>query len=303
MDDSREEKSLPQQELPVSKNIFQLEGLIAEKKIDLMAKIDALDSISVLHDPEDIQEQLERAKNTAKQLIDKLPEKQKAIESLIRKYTIDIPLDSVFVDELLFLTERHLQTPENQRDQLFYQQEQEVVQNALNSLRYRKAIEKHERGKEEEFDIEISGGRTFKFFVSENADRIRMELPLVKDPNREQVEIGPTAVVDILGQKLSLDDYKKIAETTLSFKGKAGQICRAYAQAIEIWAELYTEGKEAENALFVRKMRAHDVRKAFGGEDPRIGPFTDIPLNAIFTHVRSRYPSINQSTVPQPFES
>lgn len=285
----------------IERNVASLAGIISEKKRDLGEKLEMINTVVVLgDDPED---RVGRARTTTQLALESLPQKQTIIEGLITDYGIGTPIDEVFVDDMLSVAQRNLLTLQDKRDDIFQEHEKEMVNKALNNLKLRRLSNRIEKEGEEEHDVEISGGRVFKFFLSEDTGSVRMEFPVITDPNKEPVKIGPEAVDKILGRKLTLDDYKQIAETLISLRGEAGKICKAYAQATDIWAGIYSAGLPPETAQARRKLRSYELRTAFGNSDPKIAPFCDIPLNAIFTTVVSKYPSIEQSHVPQPFES
>ncbi|MDP2632898.1 MAG: hypothetical protein Q8P25_04240 [Candidatus Curtissbacteria bacterium] len=286
----------------VELNISQLGILTFEKTRDLREKIEVIENLTVLQAPDDAFVRLAMLRLRTQEALEKLPQKQATISNIIRTYEITDQIDTVFLEEMLMLSERHISTPVDQRDETFYEQEKEVVSNVLKSLQTRKAKEVQERSLEKGYEVEISGDRVCKLFVSPDKDTVRMELPVVIDPNLNKVRIGSKAVVEILGAKLTHEDYQKIAETMLSFEGTVGKIMRAYANAIDIYTDLYANGQNTSSARFSRMMRAQEIRRAFGGEDPRIAPFCDIPLNAITMYVRANYPEVDQ-TVPQPFES
>lgn len=286
----------------VELNITRLSILVFEKTRDLREKIEVIESLSVLQAPNDALVRFAIFRLRTQEVLEKLPEKQATISNIIRIYEITDQIDTVFLEEMLMLTERHFKTPVDQRDETFYEQEKEVVSNVLKSLQARKAKEAQERSLEKGYEVRISGDRVCKFFVSPDKNNLRMELPIVADPNLNQVRIGPEAVVEILGAKLTREDYQKIAETLLSFEGTVGKIMRAYTNAVDIYTDLHANGQDTSSARFSRMMRAQEVKIAFGGDDPRIVPFCDIPLNAITMYVRANYPEVDQ-TVPQPFES
>ncbi len=290
-------------ENPIEQNVFTLSELMGEKSRDLREKIGSIESLGILYSPQDSLVQLSMLRMRTQEALEKLPRKQEEIVGIIRRYKIETEIDEVFVRDLLTITERHAATPQGQRDEIFFQQESDVILNVLANLQARKAKEQDEKSKEQEFDVEISEGRVFKFFLSENTKKVRMELPLLVDPNKQQIKIGPEAVVEILGAKLSLEDYKRIAETMLSFRGNVGMICRAYAQAVDTWADLYSANLDASNAGWTRSMRAQDIRNIFSGQDIKLVPYADIPLNALSTYVMKVHNLIDTEKIPQPFEN
>ena len=282
----------------VEQNVFLAGEIIGEKGRDLREKVEAIESLGVLYSPQEALIELSMLRMRTQESLEKLPQKQEEIESIIRRHRVETEIDEVFVRNLLTLTER-----QEERDDSFYQQESEVLSSFVSTLEDRKAKEQDEKSKEQEFDVEISQDRVFKFFLSENADKVRMELPLAIDPNKQNVKIGPEAVEQILGAKLTLEDYQKIAETLLSLRGRAGMICRAYAQAVDIFAELYTAHQDTSYAKTARMIRAQDIRNLFAQDDVRQLPFADIPLNALYIQIANEHKLIDSTKVPQPFEN
>lgn len=234
----------------------------------------------------------------------KLPQKRPILEDLIARYGIHTPIDTPFIEDLLLLSEQHLLTTAEERDEVFQQHEAEMVKKAHDALNLRRLSQRMEAEDEQEHSVEISNARTFKFFLSEDGKQVRMDIPKVKDPDKEPARLGPNAVVEILGAQLTAGDYDEIAQTLLSLPGEAGQIMRAYFQSVDTWAQLLDAGLPSEKARQSRMMRSIAVRKAVGGiDDPKVSPFCDIPLNAIFLKARTKYPIFNLERLPQPFES
>jgi len=285
----------------VEANIHLLGELVAEKNRDSKEKIKMIEDLKILSAPDDALIKLAMLRMDTQQLVDTLPAKQEIIADIIRRYAIETEIDENFLRQMLIIADRHLKTPEEERDEEFLRQEQEVVTNVINSLNDRRARERLTRENEQKHEVEISGGPVFNFFVSQDGESVRMDLPIITDPNKTRVAIGPEAVVEILGAKLTFEDYDRIAETLLSFKGGVGRVIRAYAFAVETWADLSSQGFDASETRDSRRLRSYAIRKTFNGEDPKIGPFVDIPLNSIFTYVTKRYPLIALKNPPQPF--
>jgi hypothetical protein len=285
----------------IGSNLERLEDLLAERKRELDEKLYVMGNLLVpLSDPDNRYENL---RLTTEKALHRLPQKGAVVGELITKYGITTHIDDVFLSEMLLLSDRFLETSSDKRDEMFEKHEKEIVIRSVESLKLRRLSERMDREGEMEHAVEVSSNRTFRFFLSEDTGRVRMDIPVVIDPYDYKVAIGMDAVDQILGDKLTMDDYTKIAETLLALPGKAGKVARAYAQSIDTWAQLYSVQLPSEEAREIRKLRSYDVRKVFGDEDPRVSPFCDIPLNSIYMHVVKNYPEIKLEHIPQPFES
>lgn len=285
----------------IGSNLERLQDLLVENKRELTETLHVMDSLLVpLADPDG---RIARIRLGRERALQTLMQRGAIVGELIQKYAITTRVDGAFLSGMLLLSEGHLVTPPETRDSLFFQHESEVVDKAVVDLKVRRLGERTDREEEEEHAVAISEGRTFKFFLSEDLGKVRMDMPVVVDPYDYKIEIGPEAVDQILGAKLTLDDYKRIAETLISLPGEAGKAIRAYAQAVDIWAQCYSSGLPTDEALEIRKLRSYNLRTVFGGADPKVSPFCDIPLNAIYMYEVDNYPQITLDHLPQPFEN
>ncbi|MBI3341735.1 hypothetical protein HY024_01290 [Candidatus Curtissbacteria bacterium] len=283
----------------ITANVERVGKLIAQKKQQLAEKLSVLSTIiQPVFDPESRLQSLQIATRTE---ILRLPTYQAAIERIIASQGIETPIDAIFVEDILIVADI---VPHGGDDALFASHLREIVTRAWDNLKLRRLSQRMEAEGEKEHAVEISSGRIFKFHLSEDQERVRMDFPLVADPSKENVKLGPEAVVQILGAPLTITDYDNIAQTLLSLPGQAGQVMRAYFQAVDTWAELAASGVPSEAARESRFIRSVAVRQVVGGtEDPNVSPFCDIPLNAIFLKARNKYREMNKGPLPQPFEN
>ena len=287
--------------IEIGENLERLEDLLAERKRELEEKLSILGtSLIPLADPGGRIENWKRTTQKAKQ---RLPQKGAVIADLIQAHSITTPIDDVFLSEMLLLADRFLDTPPEKRDKMFNEHKKEILTRSVENLKLRRLNEHMDADGEGEHSVEISGGRIFKFYLSEDGAQVRMDIPVIIDPDKYKVAIGPEAVYEILGDEVKREDYKKIAETLLALEGSAGRIMRAYFQAAQTWAELCSAELPASDALEARRMAAYRLRKVVGGDEPKVAPFCDIPLNAIYLQATENYPQILKGRVPQPFES
>lgn len=285
----------------IGENLERLEDLLTERQRELGEKLSILGTTLIpIADPDGRIANWQRTIQKAQQ---RLPQKGEVVAELIQSHSITTSIDDVFLSEMLLLADRFLDTTPEKRDQMFKEHELEIVRRSVNSLNLRRLSEHMDLEGETEHSVEISSDRVFKFYLSEDGEKVRMDIPVVLDPDKYKVEIGSIAVYEILGDQLTREDYKKIAETLLALEGNVGRTMRAYYQAAETWAELYSADLPSSDALEARRMASYKLRKVVGGDEPRVAPFCDIPLNAIFLQATENYPQILNGRVPQPFES
>lgn len=317
-------------EAQIENNLHELGGLMKERERDIRLWLETLRNTDVLPPltpdergqiekdlgfvlpetaPQDrgerqrVMDTLRSFRERHEERLKKLETHHTAVDRIVRQYHITDTIDQEFVEDVIFyvnLWGGPSATAEQSHEEAGH--ERQFVEEAVTRLRQRIARRKYERAGEEVKEVRTSGNRLMRIRVSEKGNEARMDFSPFTDFNRQQVQLGPEAVVQILGGRFTAEDYEAIANALLTTEGPVGDACRRYAEACHTWAKVYIQKSPEEPAARSHRREASwKLMSVFGSKDPSISPLTDVPLNAIFYTVKQRFPQLASKEVPQPF--